>query len=91
MGVIARWSSLAEPPDRWIDLATRGGEDYELLLTIPPNRLQELQEAMELNEITVTSIGTIAPMGQQPELRARTLDGESIIVSGGSFDHFRNS
>ncbi len=78
-------------PDRWIDLATRGGEDYELLLTIPPNRFEELQQAMALNEITVTSIGTIAPMGQQPELRARTLEGEIIIVSGGAFDHFRNS
>ena len=37
-------------PDRWLELATRGGEDYELLLTIPPDRFERLQAALRDNE-----------------------------------------
>ena len=62
-------------PDRWLELATRGGEDYELLLTMPAPRFEELRNALERYDETVTAIGTIGERSRSPVLRARSLDG----------------
>jgi len=78
-------------PDRWLDLATRGGEDYELLLTIPSDRFEEFREAMDSYDETVTAIGGVESPANQPVLRARTHDGHILPVTTGAFDHFRES
>ncbi len=76
-------------PDRWLELATRGGEDYELLLAIPPNRFEQLQTALRDNDVTITSIGRIGDRSSNPILRARDPGGNLTTVTTGAFDHFR--
>lgn len=75
-------------PDRWLDLATRGGEDYELLLTFPPDRFEAFQKALAAYGETVTAVGQVGGRSAHPELRARTLDGDVVPVRPGAFDHF---
>ncbi|MCA9861195.1 MAG: thiamine-phosphate kinase [Thermomicrobiales bacterium] len=77
-------------PDRWLDFATRGGEDYELLLTVPPDRIDDLRQALSDFESTLTVIGQIDDVSASPRLHARTLDGRLEPVRRGAFDHFRN-
>lgn len=78
-------------PDRWLDLATRGGEDYELLLTMPPDHFERFRGALGAQGGTATVIGTVHARDDRPILRARTLDGEIVPVTTGAFDHFHGS
>lgn len=79
-------------PDRFLDLATRGGEDYELLLTIPPGRFGALVEGLAAIDETITAIGEIvSPENRPVRLVARDLDGKLHRVEPGAFDHFRTS
>jgi thiamine-monophosphate kinase len=75
-------------PDRWLDLATRGGEDYELLVTLPLDRFEALKSALAKYGETVTAIGIIGALAERPTLRARTLEGDVIPITAGAFDHF---
>jgi thiamine-monophosphate kinase len=64
-------------PDRFLELATRGGEDYELLLTIPRERFPALEEQIDAIGQTVTAIGEIVrPENRPARLVARGLDGK---------------
>lgn len=76
-------------PERWLDFATRGGEDYELLFTVPATRWHEVAAAASAIGSTVTAIGEIVPRGAAgPELLVRGLGGEEQVVGAGAFDHF---
>lgn len=77
-------------PDRWLELATRGGEDYELLLTIPPDRFDRLRYAIDAIGQTLTEIGRIDRKTDHPTLYAHTLDDDSTVITGGAFDHFHH-
>lgn len=77
-------------PDTWLALATRGGEDYELLLTLPIDRIALVQDALESIGSTLTVIGSIGPRSANPALSARTRSGETVSVTPGAFDHFRS-
>lgn len=72
--------------NRWRDMALRGGEDYELLFTIPPDRFAELRERASAIGATVTAIGEIT--GDPPAITLIALDGTSSPVVAGAFDHF---
>lgn len=74
-------------PDRWFDLATRGGEDYELLLTVPPDRLEDLRTAGAETGSTITVIGGIVD-GEAGEITAVEASGAQSVVVTGAFDHF---
>jgi len=63
--------------------AWRGGEDYELLLTLPPDKAQWLLNTWTLSACPVTEIGEILESGQGIHL----LNWEGEVESG--FDHFR--
>jgi thiamine-monophosphate kinase len=77
-------------PDRWLALATTGGEDYELLATLPPERASSIIDRAAEVGSTLTAIGTILPRtGGQADLRSRSLDGHVQPVAHGAFDHFR--
>ena len=76
-------------PDRWLDLATRGGEDYELVITLPADRFEELRTKLGRSAETLTAIGTVGSQSTVPELTARTLAGEIVPVIAGAYDHFR--
>jgi thiamine-monophosphate kinase len=76
-------------PDRWFDLATRGGEDYELLFTAPPDRFAQIVTAAAEVQATVSPIGEIVSQSSGPSrLQLRRSDGSAITVKTGAFDHF---
>jgi thiamine-monophosphate kinase len=72
-------------PDRWFDLATRGGEDYELLFTAPPPVVDEVAAIGNAINATITVIGEITG---EKQLLMRNLDGTMQPVTAGAFDHF---
>lgn len=78
--LLAAWP---EPQAR--DFALAGGEDYELLLCVRPQRYQELAQAATRCGVALTRVG---------EVRAGTgvsgaLDGRPVQVPAGGYDHFR--
>ena len=77
-------------PDRWLDLALRGGEDYELLFTIPPQAMTQLDERATEIGATVTAIGTITDrVDADARIALVDLDGQARSVDSGAYDHFR--
>ncbi|MGI9254203.1 MAG: thiamine-phosphate kinase [Thermomicrobiales bacterium] len=76
-------------PDHWLELASRGGEDYELLFTIASGRWNALSEAAEALGNPVTAIGEILPRdGDRPELLLADVNGRVKRIESGAFDHF---
>ncbi|MBP7125972.1 thiamine-phosphate kinase [Myxococcota bacterium] len=72
--------------DEW-HLALRGGEDYELLFTCPPEFSRELSDRVrEETGIPVTDIGEVLATRGLVELVLP--DGTVADVRGGGFDHF---
>ena len=76
-------------PELWFDLATLGGEDYELLFTAPLGRWNAIQEGATSVGSTVTQIGRIEGRNPAGTLRLRETDGTLAVVTTGAFDHFR--
>ena len=76
-------------PDRWRDMALRGGEDYELLFTAPPEAWQALESAVQATGGTISKIGEITARGENGSvIELVDEDGSSAIVTPGAFDHF---
>jgi thiamine-monophosphate kinase len=77
-------------PDRWLDLAVRAGEDYELLATIPTGSLESLQSLAQEIGATITEIGEVVDLGgdEEPSLFVIDTDGVERRVDTGAFDHF---
>jgi thiamine-monophosphate kinase len=69
--------------DRW-DLVTAGGEDYELLATLPPEALTDAARAVQRTGTSLTVVGEAAG-GEGVSLR--DADGSQRHASG--FDQFR--
>jgi thiamine-monophosphate kinase len=69
--------------DHW-DLVTAGGEDYELLVTLPPARLEEARAAAADTGSELTAVGE-ATEGEAVSLRQS--DGSLREPSG--FDQLR--
>ena len=84
-GVAARIDAAALPvaaairalfPHDWLELATRGGEDYELLFTIPPDRFAAIEQAAAAIDATVAAVGeVVARVEGEPWIVMRGLDG----------------
>lgn len=76
-------------PDRYLELALRGGEDYELLFTARPDDFAAVAREAGTQDITVTAIGEIHPVdGTEPELRIRRGSGAIERLRPRAFDHF---
>lgn len=100
-GVDARLDAAAIPvaaavralfPDGWLDLALRGGEDYELLFTATPEGFRRIAVGAAEIGATVSAIGQIMPRrAEMSGMRLVALDGTEDVVSGGAFDHFGTS
>jgi len=77
-------------PHDWLTLATRGGEDYELLFAAPSaviNRLRLLCADQNLPAPAI--IGEILPFPvSDPPIILRHADGTDEAIGGGAFDHF---
>lgn len=84
-GVLGVAGVLGKEP---IDLALKGGEDYHLLFTSPPDKELAMQEYFrQANLPAPTCIGTIVS-GSGVRLRFQR---EEVEISGAGFDHFRDS
>ena len=71
---------------QWLATCLSGGDDYELLLAIPPAREAALLQAAQQAAITVTRIGHchIGP----PEVVVRGPGGAAITFERGGWSHF---
>lgn len=74
-------------PDEFEKFALRGGEDYELLLTVPHDRFEELHAGAVTLGATLKSIGRIVPADPEPNL-ALLRNGAPVDFSQEAFDHF---
>ena len=73
----------------WLDLALRGGEDYELLFTAPPSAWPAIEREMRAVGGTVSVIGEILPSRlDQPAIEIVGLDDRLRTEMPGAFDHF---
>lgn len=76
-------------PDDWLDLALRGGEDYELLFTASPAAWTSIALAAERAGSDLTAVGTVTPMtADASTIDVIGLDGTRQSAVPGAFDHF---
>lgn len=75
-------------PAEWEMLAMTGGEDYELLFTIPPDCVDVAQHEASESGATVTVIGKVAVrIGPVPRMRV-TRQGLDLPLPAGGWNHF---
>lgn len=76
-------------PEDWQAMALRGGEDYELLFTAPPDAWSAIDQAATAMGGSVSQIGAILPKrDSEPSLFLVAEDGHRQPVAAGAFDHF---
>ena len=73
-------------PDELLATALVGGDDYELALTFPPERLEPLQAAASAAGTELTVIGTVAE-GEGVELPDGFPESASAILARHGFEH----
>jgi thiamine-monophosphate kinase len=66
-------------------LALHGGEDYELLLAVPPERLDALRDLAVIWDLPLTVVGEFVP--GEPQVLLATDSGTEPLPSGGH-EHF---
>lgn len=76
-------------PDRAEEFALRGGEDYELLVTVPERRFEEFAAAARGVGGTVTAIGQI--VDGEPGKLELLRKGQPVRISTSAWDHFREA
>ena len=69
-----------------LSLALHGGEDYELLCTVPERNVKRLHHLAPQLGCRMTCIGRITP-GSGIDLTAS--DGSAVSLKAGGYDHFR--
>jgi thiamine-monophosphate kinase len=67
-----------------VHLALEGGEDYELLLAVPPGDVEAVKQALEAAGVSVSAIGEIIKGGQH----IVTPDGAEMDDAALGWDHF---
>ena len=77
--------AIAAAVDQY-DLAASGGEDYELLAVLPPERLAAATAAVAEAGAKLTVVGEVVS-GSQVELR----DPDGGLREPRGFDHFQNA
>jgi thiamine-monophosphate kinase len=68
-----------------LDLAVTGGDDYEILATVPPAQLLALRAAAKAAGVETTPIGEVLEAGAGVTYRR---GGALITFEKGSFSHF---
>lgn len=77
-------------PEDWLELAARGGEDYELLFCASPDTMARVQQEAPATGATVTVIGRVLdPEPNLPPVTLREPDGTVKAAEASAFDHFR--
>ena len=88
-GAVIREARLPVPPDDLssrapLDLALHGGEDYEVIFTVPPPRSSSMPRS--IGGVKVHEVGEI--QGSRHLILARA-DGREIALDTRGYDHFR--
>jgi thiamine-monophosphate kinase len=71
---------------QWLERCLTGGDDYELLLAVPPGNAAALQDAACATGIAVTRLGVFRPGEARATVRQH--DGASMRLSRGGWSHF---
>jgi thiamine-monophosphate kinase len=71
-----------------LELALHGGEDYQLLLAVAPDEVEEVRELARVFGAEVTAVGSFVE--GEPAVSLRDASGERSLVPRGH-DHFRAS
>ncbi len=76
--------------DDWLDVALRGGEDYELLFAAPPEAVQRVERAFRRLRLRGPLwIGEVVPAGDEsPVVKLRDAAGRVTVAEPGAFSHF---
>jgi thiamine-monophosphate kinase len=69
----------------FLETAITGGDDYEIVCTVPPGKVSSFEKAATVAQIPVTAIGEVAS-GQGLELRGP--NGAPMKLRQTSFSHF---
>ncbi|MSP01954.1 MAG: thiamine-phosphate kinase [Acetobacteraceae bacterium] len=70
----------------WLETCLTGGDDYELLLSVPPAREGALRAAAAACGVAVTRIGGFH--AGAPRVTVVGADGESLALAKGGWSHF---
>lgn len=70
----------------WLTTCLTGGDDYELLLAVPPERVQALQAAAAAAGLPLTCIGHFRP--GTPEVILTGPGGARFPIGAGGWSHF---
>jgi thiamine-monophosphate kinase len=76
-------AALAAHPD-FIETVLTGGDDYEILLTLAPDRLASFRQAAERAGVAVTEIGRVTAGEGTRFVR----DGQTLTFARASYSHF---
>jgi thiamine-monophosphate kinase len=76
-------------PDEWVEMATRGGEDFELLFTLPTDKFEAVHSRAASIDTTITAIGEIVEGSDDSSaLSIIDFDGNELPAAPGAFEHF---
>jgi len=78
----ARAALAADPA--LVDTILTGGDDYEILLTLPPRRLEALRAAALAAEVAISEIGRVVAGAGARFIR----DGRALTFARPSYSHF---
>jgi thiamine-monophosphate kinase len=70
----------------WLATCLTGGDDYELLLAVPPAHEAALRMAASAVKVAVTRIGAFGP--GPPEVRVTAATGRPMRLASGGWSHF---
>lgn len=78
-------AARAAGPD-WLSTCLTGGDDYELLLAVPPAQEAALQRAAQAAGMAVSRIGAFHP--GEPRVMVRGPGGKPLALKSGGWSHF---
>ncbi len=70
----------------WVETCLTGGDDYEILLAVPPARTEALRAAAQSIGVAVTRIGRL--LDGPAEVTVRTAQGTVMTLERGGWSHF---
>lgn len=79
--------SLAAADNGAMQTVLTGGDDYEILAAVAPDRASVFESASFADGVSVTRIGIVTAGDGPPKFRA--MDGSDFILAAKGFEHFR--
>ncbi len=80
--------TLMEEDPNLIKTILSGGDDYELLFTIPPEWQQSVESLSADLELPLTPIGIVEPKDEDGGVAVKDSNGKKMIIPVGGFRHF---